>query len=185
MDNENPTPISPLTPPEVPTPPTSTSITPTPTPPVSTPVTSAPMPPVSTPIASTSTPPVSTPVVATQLTASSSIDQRDKVFAALSYVSFLFIIPLIGRRKDSEVMFNAKQGMVLFIAEVIIWFVLFILELILTGRFSGLGTTIFYGIAVIFWIVPLVFSLMGISYVFKGKHWLMPIIGKISQKIQL
>lgn len=126
-------------------------------------------------------PSVSAPAMAP----TANLDQRDRVFAALSYVSFLFIIPLIGRRRIAEVMFNAKQGMVLFIAEVIIWFVLFVLEMLLFGRFSGLGTTIFYGIAGVFWLVPLIFSLMGIYYVFQGKHWLMPLLGKIAKNIQL
>ena len=142
----------------------------------------SPQPTTPTPPVSPVTPPLST---ATTPTAPTVIEQRDQVFAALSYVSFLFIIPLIGRRKVNEVMFNAKQGMVLFIAEVIIWFVLFILEMLLIGRFSGLGTTIFYGIAGIFWLIPLIFSLMGIYYVFQGKHWVMPIIGRIAQKLQL
>ncbi|MFA5270294.1 MAG: hypothetical protein WC400_01630 [Patescibacteria group bacterium] len=141
----------------------------------------SPQPATPTPSVPPVTPPASTPAPAIP----TPIEQRDQVFAALSYVSFLFIIPLIGRRKVTEVMFNAKQGMVLFIAEVIIWFVLFVLEMLLIGRFSGLGTTIFYGIAGIFWLIPLIFSLMGIYYVFQGKHWVMPIIGRIAQKLQL
>jgi len=112
------------------------------------------------------------------------LDQRDQIFAALNYVSFLFIIPLIARRKDAEVMFNAKQGMVLFAAEVVVWFILSVLEYLLAGKLSGLGAVIFYGIAVIIGLVLLLLSLMGIYYVLQGKHWLMPIIGKISQKLQ-
>jgi fumarate reductase subunit D len=137
------------------------------------------------PMPTTPVPPVTNPVVTAPPTTPVSVDQRDQVFAALSYASFLFIVPLIGRRKEPEVMFNAKQGMVLFIVEVIIWFVLFVLETFLLGKFSGLGTIIFYGVAGIFWLIPLILSLMGIYYVFQGKHWLMPIIGKISQKLQL
>lgn len=125
------------------------------------------------------------PTVNTPTATTGSLDQRDKVFAALSYVSFLFLVPLVGRRQQAEVMFNVKQGMVLFVAEVIIWFILFILEKWLFGQFSGLGAMIFYGIAGIFWLIPLIFSLMGIYYVFQGKHWMMPIIGKIAQKLQL
>ncbi|MBN2585343.1 hypothetical protein JXA59_01700 [Patescibacteria group bacterium] len=163
MDNEN------LTPTPVPSGPEATPGWQPPTSPT----------PVPPPITTTSTPSIPTG------TTGGSLDHRDKVFAALSYVSFLFIVPLIGRRKESEVMFNAKQGMVLFVAEVIVWFVLFVLEMLLIGRFSGLGTTIFYGIAGIFWLIPLIFSLMGIYYVFQGKHWVMPIIGKIAQKLKL
>ena len=44
--------------------------------------------------------------------------------AALSYVSFLFIIPLFLKRRNTFVQSHAKQGLVIFIAEIILFFLI-------------------------------------------------------------
>lgn len=50
---------------------------------------------------------------------SSSSWSASRLFSAMSYVSGLFVIPLICRREDENAMFHAKQGLRLFVFSLI------------------------------------------------------------------
>ena len=62
---------------------------------------------------------------------------EDRIFAALSYVSILFIVPLILKNENEDIHFHAKQGLVLFGAEVAVWFVLLLLDSFLAALFPA------------------------------------------------
>ncbi|MFH0780327.1 MAG: hypothetical protein V1928_05795, partial [Parcubacteria group bacterium] len=47
----------------------------------------------------------------------------DRAFAAISYISILCLVSLLLKKDSQFVQFHAKQGVVLLIAEVILWFV--------------------------------------------------------------
>ena len=51
------------------------------------------------------------------------ISQDDKVYAALSYLWILALVPLLTKRDREYVQFHARQGFVLFLAEFIIFLV--------------------------------------------------------------
>lgn len=97
-------------------------------------------------------------------TSSSSGD--DKLMAALSYLGILVLIPLLMKKESSFVQFHAKQGLVLFIAEVILWWIPFV------GWF-------FLG--------PLVsiLALIGLIMALMGKEWKIPVVWNIAEKIKL
>lgn len=147
-----------------------------PTPPVSPvpPVTPTPAPVTPTPAAPAPKPPMA-----------GRLSSEDKVFAALSYISILFIVPLILRHDQEEVYFHARQGMVLFGAEIIIWFILFIMESFLVALLpsSRIGVVAILGTAA--WILFVVVSLVAIYMVFKGKRWEIPVLGKIAKKTEV
>jgi len=113
------------------------------------------------------------------------LTSEDKVFAALSYVSILFIVPLILRHDQDEVYFHARQGMVLFSTEVVVWFLLFILESFLVALLPNntLGLVAILGAAA--WIIFVAVSLAGVYSVARGKKWEIPILGKIAKKIEV
>jgi len=113
------------------------------------------------------------------------LGSEDKIFASLSYVSILFIVPLILRHDQDEVYFHARQGMVLFGAEVIVWFLLFMLESFFVALLPStqLGIVSILGAAA--WVIFVAASLMGIYMVFRGKKWKMPILGRIAKKIEV
>jgi len=57
----------------------------------------------------------------------------------LSYLSILFLIPLLTEKDDPEVQWHAKHGMVITIAEIILWVALVIVGMILNNILGGLG----------------------------------------------
>ncbi len=93
-------------------------------------------------------------------------DERD-IVAIFSYLWILFLIPLFGYKNNSFVQFHAKQGLVLFIAHILI---LLILLIPVIGWIVG-------PIAGIVWFVLVI---IGIINVFKGEKTLLPIIGKFA-----
>ncbi len=94
------------------------------------------------------------------------------ILAALSYVWVLFIIPLVMAKDDPFVKFHVKQGIVLFIAEVVIWVVWMIP---LLGWVIG-------------WIgnlVALILAIKGIMNVLQGKEEELPLVGKYAQNFRI
>ncbi len=94
--------------------------------------------------------------------------EENKVIAALSYAWILFLVPLLGKRKSKFAQFHAKQGLVLFILELIgsllMWFPVF-------GQLLMLAF--------------LVISVIGIIKALNGEWWKMPYIYTWSKKINL
>ena len=93
-----------------------------------------------------------------------------KIFAILSYLFVLCIIPLVLKKENKFVLFHGKQGLVLFVAEVTI----FILHIVLGQWILKLGT---FGLGV--------FSLTGIIAVLCGQYLKLPVVADIAEKITL
>ena len=94
--------------------------------------------------------------------------EENKVIAALSYAWILFLVPLLGKRKSKFAQFHAKQGLVVFILELIgsllIWFPVF-------------GQLLMLAFVVI--------SVIGIIKALNGEWWKIPYIYTWSKKINL
>lgn len=93
-----------------------------------------------------------------------------KIFALLSYLSICCIIPLILKKENKFCLFHAKQGLVLFIAEVAV-FVLSVLPFI-GGILWRLGV-LFFGFLSIWCIVQ----------VLLGRFTKIPFISELAEKI--
>jgi len=93
-----------------------------------------------------------------------------KFFAVISYISFLCIITLILKKDNKFALYHAKQGLVLFVMEV----VAFILSIIpLLGWLVGIfGYTLF-----------LLVSLWGIMQAALGIYIRIPVITDMSEKV--
>lgn len=95
-------------------------------------------------------------------------DVKDnRVLAALSYVFFLFVLPL-GKKDSPFCQFHAKQGIVLFVAWVIV---------------SLLGWIPFLGWAA--WVSLLVLTVMAIVKTLGGEQWKLPWLGEFAVRIKL
>lgn len=92
-----------------------------------------------------------------------------KIFAILSYLSILCIIPLVLKRDNSFVLSHGKQGLVLFIGEVTIFVISVVFDWILRPSIFVFG----------------VFSLWGIIEALKGQYVRMPVVSDIADKITL
>lgn len=86
---------------------------------------------------------------------------NNKVYAVLSYISILFLVPMIGAKNSPYAKFHANQGLLLFIVNLIIDFASGFIE--------------YFGILKI---ATLIFMIMGIVNAAKGKTERLPIFGK-------
>ncbi len=97
---------------------------------------------------------------------------KDNAIAILSYLGILFLVPMLAAKDNDFAQYHAKQGLVLFIAEIATMFIAWIL---LLGWFIGF----------IAWIVWVVFSIIGIVNVLGGKKKPLPIIGQFAKKLNI
>ncbi len=93
--------------------------------------------------------------------------EENKIIAAMSYLWILFLIPLLLKRKSKFAQFHAKQGMILFVIDVIASFLVWI---------PIIGQLLF--------IVLLIISIIGIIKAYSGEYWKGPFIYEWSQKIK-
>ena len=89
----------------------------------------------------------------------------------ISYLNILCVVPIILKSKSNFIRFHARQGVVLFIAEIISTLIVIIPFI---GPFIG----------VIGWIICTVFSLMGLIRAAGGQEWKMPILNKFTKKVR-
>ena len=112
-----------------------------------------------------------------QPTSSSDPDIQDnRMIAAIGYVFILCLIPLTLKKESKFAQFHGKQGLVLTIASVLLWFLNFIL-----GMIPVLGWLILF----VSWISLIVLAIMGIMNALSGKYWEMPFLGKYAREIKL
>jgi len=107
-----------------------------------------------------------------QVSDASKKTEDNKLIAILSYIGVLCLIPLLTKKDDEFVFFHAKQGLVLFIAEVITAFV---------AAIPFLGWII-APLASLLWII---LSIVGIVNVLGDKTKELPILGKYAVKIKI
>ena len=93
-----------------------------------------------------------------------------KAYAILAYLWILCLVPLILKKDNKFALFHAKQGLVLFIGELVMGLVGIIPVLGWLVAFFG---TILFG----------VMSLVGIVQVLQGNFWKMPVAGDIAEKV--
>ncbi|MBT4350006.1 hypothetical protein HOD19_04525 [bacterium] len=94
--------------------------------------------------------------------------ETNKTMAAISYVWILCLVPLLLNRKSKFAQFHAKQGLLLFVIEIIGWLV--------------------FWIPIVGWvllIIVIALALLGIKNAMEGKYWTMPFIGKYVNKFNL
>lgn len=93
------------------------------------------------------------------------VSQDSKLFGALSYLWLLSVVMLILKKDDEFVRFHAKQGTVLFVASIILWF-----------------------IPIIGWLMQiavLVGVVIGFLKAYSGERFKMPVIGDLADKINI
>lgn len=95
---------------------------------------------------------------------------NNKVFALLSYLAVLCVIPLLLKTENPFVYQHAKQGLVLFIIQVIV----FLSSIVLPWVFVGF-----------FYCITAVLSALGIIDSLKGRFVRMPVIADVADKIVL
>ena len=111
------------------------------------------------------------------------IDTR--VFAGLSYLSILFVVPWVAKKEDKFVMFHVRQGATLFIAELVATVILWLLEKFLTSIFSFGALTVTSVLSKLVWIFFAIVSIIGVYFAVKGMEKKMPILSLFSRNLKI
>lgn len=105
------------------------------------------------------------------------MDSNDKVFGVLGYFGLLFLVPLLAGKTEFT-RFHANQGLVLFIAEVVLGIVVGIVSIIL-GFIPFVGVILSGILSGALSIASIVLMVMGIVSAAQGEMKPLPIIGGI------
>jgi len=126
-----------------------------------------------------------TPPISTSTKTSQPLATDIKVFAAISYLSILFIIPWITKKDHPFVAFHLKQGIGLFIAEVIVWFCLWLIESFLTTLFSYRAIGLVVVLNKFAWLAFGLISVIGFYFAIKGITKKIPYLEIITKNLKL
>ncbi len=94
--------------------------------------------------------------------------EANKTLGAMSYVFILFLVPLLGKRDSKFAQFHAKQGLVLFAVELLVFMFSWVP---LLGQLAMLTL--------------LIISVMGVVKALNGEWWEIPYIYEWSKKVNL
>ncbi len=99
--------------------------------------------------------------------------ERDRgvIGAVLSYIPFLCLVPLLQMRDNETARFHSKQGLILFLIE------LLALLFLIPGLSKMIWTTVI--------VIALGASVAGIVLGIQGKKYRLPLIGDIADKMRL
>ena len=97
--------------------------------------------------------------------------REGKIYALVSYLWILCLIPLFFKKENKFALFHGKQGLILFIGEIAIS---------IMGVIPIIGWAIFFLGSLAFGVL----SLAGMVQAILGNYWKMPVIGEIAEKIE-
>jgi uncharacterized membrane protein len=94
--------------------------------------------------------------------------EENKVLAALSYIGFLVLVPLLAKKDSPFCKFHAKQGLVMLIIFIV-------------------GCLIFWipVIGWLIWIIAVVLDILALIQALQGKYWEIPVVGNWAKKLNL
>jgi uncharacterized membrane protein len=99
------------------------------------------------------------------------------IFLVLSYVGILSLVPLLAKKDDAEVQWHAKNGVVLFGAEVI-W----VIVRIILSRIPAVACGMVF-VGCIVWLGFLAISIICIMKAVQGQRFRIPILTDIAEKM--
>ena len=91
--------------------------------------------------------------------------------AIMAYIPLLCFVPLLSMKDNKEARFHARQGVLLFLIELVA--VLFLID--------AISDLVFKGIL----IGAVALSVAGIVFAIQGKNYRLPIIGDLADKAKL
>jgi uncharacterized membrane protein len=97
--------------------------------------------------------------------------EEGKAAAILGYIPFLCFVPLIKMRENPFALRHGKQGLLLFLAELIAVF--FLIDFL---------SDIFWGLVLI---VAACVAVVGILYSIQGKEFTIPYVGGLAEKFKI
>ncbi len=95
--------------------------------------------------------------------------QKNKGMAILSYISILVLIPIFAAKDSKFARFHANQGLILFVAEIVLGIVCAAL---------GFIPVVGWIVNAVVYLVEVAYMILGIVYAAQGKAKDLPIIGQ-------
>lgn len=97
--------------------------------------------------------------------------EEGRMAAIMSYIPFLCFLPLLNMKENKEAQFHARQGVMLFLIELLA--VLFLID--------GISKFVFQAIL----IVAAALSVAGVYFALQGKNYKLPVISDLVEKSKL
>lgn len=94
--------------------------------------------------------------------------EEGRMGAIMAYIPILCFVPLLNMKENKEAMTHARQGVILFVIEVIALFFLI----------DGVSDFVFKGIL----IIAVALAVVGIYFALQGKNYRLPVIGDLAEK---
>jgi uncharacterized membrane protein len=104
--------------------------------------------------------------------------EKNKIFGIIAYIGILCLVPLFAVKESPFAKYHANQGLTLFLAEIVLWIGLGVIEALIYFIIpSGFGV-----IGLLFGIIklsPFVLAIIGIINASQGKCVPLPLIGGV------
>jgi uncharacterized membrane protein len=103
------------------------------------------------------------------------------LWIVLSYLGILSLIPYFAKKDDPdpEIRWHAKNGLGLFIVELVVWAIFFVCSIALRNSFLGCGLA---AVNCIMWLAFLAISIICIVQGIGGKRFRIPVITDFAEK---
>ena len=103
------------------------------------------------------------------------------IMIVLSYLWLLAIVPLVAEKEDREVQWHAKHGLVLLVAEVVLWIAISIVQFAIIHVFAPLGCLVSI-LSIVLWLGILVLHVLCIVKGVNGQRFLIPGISQYADR---
>ena len=97
--------------------------------------------------------------------------EEGRMAAIMSYIPILCFVPLLNMKENKEARFHARQGVMLFLIELIA--AIFLID--------GISDFVFKAVL----IIAAALAVFGIYFALQGKNYKLPIIGDLVQKSKM
>jgi uncharacterized membrane protein len=104
------------------------------------------------------------------------------VMIVLAYLWILAVIPLLVEKNDPEVQWHAKHGIILMLAELVLWIAIFFMTSVISLATLGLGCVLLM-FAVFAWIGMLVLHVVAIVKGIGGGRLIIPGISQYADRL--
>jgi uncharacterized membrane protein len=109
------------------------------------------------------------------------VSSNRNIMIVLSYLWLLALVPLLVEKEDREVQWHAKHGIVLMVAEIVLWIAVSVVTMVLSMVSGVLGcvvTLLTFGL----WIGILIVHVMAIIKGVNGGRFIIPGVSEYANK---
>lgn len=103
------------------------------------------------------------------------------LMVALSYLWILFLVPLLTKKDDAEVMWHAKNGMGITIGEIVAWVVYWVVAMFAPSVVSCAASVLSCVIGIGFFVLRIICIIKGVG----GQRFTVPVLTDLGQKINI